>query len=60
MRLWDLKSQTEATAFLGHTQVVSCLGVSEDDRCVYSGSYDKTVRCWDVEVRTGISVYYAI
>jgi WD40 repeat protein len=49
--LWDLKSQAEAAAFAGHSQVVSCLGVADDDRSVYSGSYDRTVRCWDVEVK---------
>ncbi|KDR66490.1 hypothetical protein GALMADRAFT_1155520 [Galerina marginata CBS 339.88] len=31
----------------GHTDIVSSVAFSSDDKCIVSGSYDKSVRVWD-------------
>ena len=38
----------ELASFAGHTQLVSALAILPNDLGVVSGSYDRSVRCWDV------------
>ena len=49
IKLWDLQSDVDIPAFRGHTEArVVTLAMAADDRTVLSGSFDKTVRLWDV------------
>lgn len=51
MCLWDVKAQEESSQkFNGHTQPVSSVAIEADDCAVVTGSYDKSVRRWDVQV----------
>ena len=42
---------------LGHTNLVLCLIVSADGTEIFSGSSDKTVRCWSVQTGQCLQVY---
>jgi WD40 repeat protein len=46
-----VKAQAESSQkFIGHTQAVSSVSIEADDCAVVTGSYDKSVRRWDVQV----------
>ena len=47
MRLWDIKRRKECGRLSGHTDGVCSLAVLPDGRLA-SGSYDETIRIWDV------------
>ena len=38
----------------GHEESVGCVAVIADGRIAVSGSYDRTVRVWDVESGNGV------
>lgn len=52
IRLWDVAKGQEIFSFLGHQHRVFAAALSRDGRWIFSGSYDKTLRLWDVEKRT--------
>ncbi|ETO25213.1 WD-40 repeat protein [Reticulomyxa filosa] len=63
VRLWDIRSKKEIRVFKGHRNYVSCVGyspfVNSDTRdiegygsIIYSGSWDNTIRFWDVRTST--------
>ena len=33
---------------MGHTGVASCIDISPDGGKLFTGGFDKTVRCWDI------------
>jgi WD40 repeat protein len=49
--LLDLATGHRIAALDGHTDVVTSLAFSRDGRFLVSGSTDKSVRIWDVEIR---------
>lgn len=40
---------TEVAQFVGHSQEVSCMGVSGDGKLAVSGGKEKTLRLWEIE-----------
>ena len=50
--LWDLARGQLVTRLNGHQAKVTAIAVSADGRLAASGSWDRTVRIWDLERRT--------
>lgn len=48
IRVWELKSQTNAANFEGHAGGVTCLAFSENGYHLATGSDDSTVKLWDL------------
>jgi WD40 repeat protein len=46
--IWDLHSKTSIKTLTGHTSLVECVSFSPDDQRLVSGSFDATVRIWDL------------
>lgn len=49
IRIWDVETLVVKKMFNGHTERVSSLVVSRDGRHILSGSWDGTVRLWDMQ-----------
>lgn len=46
-RIWDVSTGNELARFEGHTDLVDGAAFALDERCVVTGSQDKTLRLWD-------------
>ena len=52
LRVWDLRAAAEAPpAAAGHRFGVTCLAYAPDGSALASGSFDRTVKLWDVAAR---------
>jgi WD40 repeat protein len=49
VQLWDVATRKRLVCFEGHEGKVICLAFAPDGTRLASGSYDKTVRLWNVE-----------
>ncbi len=49
IKLYDTATQTVVQSLEGHTKSVTSIQYSPDGKTLVSGSFDKTVRVWDVE-----------
>ncbi len=47
-RLWNLDNAEELCEFAGHTDQITSAVFSPDGRYLLTGSYDKTVRIWEI------------
>jgi WD40 repeat protein len=48
IKVWDLATGRMRCRMLGHEQPVACVAVTPDGQRVVSGSWDETVRIWDL------------
>lgn len=55
IQLWDIDSQQPIATLEGHTNVVSVLVFQSDDKLL-SGSYDETIRVWNVATQTCLQI----
>ncbi|CAE6437631.1 unnamed protein product [Rhizoctonia solani] len=46
--VWDVEHHTLLGVLQGHTSIISSFAFSLDGMCIASGSYDETLRIWDV------------
>ncbi|CAF3324694.1 unnamed protein product [Rotaria socialis] len=59
VRLIDMQSAQERPMVLvGHAASVHCIVVQEEKKRVFTGSYDLTVRCWNLETGRCIKLYH--
>ncbi|KAF4319806.1 hypothetical protein G195_004769 [Phytophthora kernoviae 00238/432] len=49
--MWDVPTAKVIRKFEGHKQSVNCVRYNADSSVLLSGSYDKTIRAWDIRAR---------
>lgn len=49
--MWDVPTARVIRKFEGHEQSVNCVRFNADSSVLLSGSYDKTIRAWDIRAR---------
>ncbi len=49
--IWDLKSRVPTHRLTGHTGTVTSLAWAPEAGWLVSGSYDATVRVWDIDAK---------
>ncbi|KFK32211.1 hypothetical protein AALP_AA6G211900 [Arabis alpina] len=49
VHIWDIRTREHVQAFSGHRNTVSCLCFRYGTSEVYSGSFDRSVKVWNVE-----------
>ena len=50
VKMWNLETGEEALTLRGHTGPVSSLALSSDGKRLFSGSFDGTIKAWNLEV----------
>ena len=49
IRLWDIASCKSDLLFKGHTKDVLCIGFSHDERLIFSGGMDNSLKYWNTK-----------
>jgi WD40 repeat protein len=61
VRIWDMEKNELRAALIGHTARINNIRFSNDSKRLATGSFDKTVRIWDIqhiqEARDGLFAY---
>lgn len=57
LHLWDMQSGKEIRTFSGHINNISSIGISTDEKYVYSGGHDGTTRLWDINTGKEIAQF---
>jgi WD40 repeat protein len=65
IKLWDVRTWREAgtpkawgwspSTLMGHTEQIQALAISPDGKILASGSWDKTIKLWDVAARREVA-----
>lgn len=56
LRVFDIATGRTVQQLTGHTNLVGAVDISPDGQLAASGSFDNTVRVWDIAAGTGIQV----
>lgn len=48
IQLWEIETKKDVRSFVGHTDIISSIRLSTDQKTLLSSSWDGTVRLWDV------------
>ena len=48
LKIWDVLSGNCLETLQGHSHWVASLALSQDAKMLISGSWDETIRCWDI------------
>ena len=48
LQMWELDTRTVVRDFVGHTDVISSLVITQDQRTLMSAGWDGSIRMWDV------------
>jgi WD40 repeat protein len=51
VKLWDVATGKMLHSFAGHSDTVTSVAFAPDGRRAISGSYDRTVRVWNLPAR---------
>lgn len=57
LHLCDISTGRVVRTFSGHVNQISSIGISSDEKYVYSGSYDGTTRLWDISTGKEIAQF---
>ena len=49
MRIWSTDGKTQEAVLDGHGDTISCLAITKDNKYIFSGSYDGSVRIWNLQ-----------
>ena len=58
MKLWDVAAGREVHTLTGHANIVTSLAFSPDGRWLATGSWDKTIKIWDVQTGLGCKLWW--
>ncbi|CEG45285.1 mitogen-activated protein kinase [Plasmopara halstedii] len=53
--MWDVPTAHVTRKFEGHEHSVNCVRYNADSSVLLSGSYDKTIRAWDIRARNAFT-----
>lgn len=56
VRIWDFQEKSKETVLRGHTDLVSSLAITRDNKFIVSGSKDMTVRLWNLQEKYQVAV----
>ena len=57
LHLCDISTGRVVRTFSGHVNLISSIGISPDEKYVYSGSFDGTTRLWDISTGKEIAQF---